>query len=271
MASPDGSRGSGERLGARPEPDHQSWKSSARQSLGSLQTMRVVFLPTAALALVGHKVSLPRAAPQRAVDVSSLDISSLDPTVIGGAVAAVGAAAVLAGKGGDGAAAALPRRPRPRPRRWRRRRGAATPSARRTWPAGAGPVLLVVAARGRRARRPRSSRPRRPRRRRPRRGSRASARAQRAARHAARGLVRLALLVAGPRRGGVQQGPGLRAFFAVLERCVLINLGTTYTTRTAAAASRAPRPGSARCAPAAPATAPALRPPPSSPPDRSRR
>ena len=69
--------------------------------------MRVVFLPTAALALVGqHK--LPRAAPQRAVDVSSLDISSLDPTVIGGVVAAVGAAAVLAGKGGDGAAGGAP-------------------------------------------------------------------------------------------------------------------------------------------------------------------
>ena len=69
--------------------------------------MRVVFLPTAALALVGqHK--LPRAAPQRAVDVSSLDISSLDPTVIGGVVAAVGAAAVLAGKGGDGAVGSAP-------------------------------------------------------------------------------------------------------------------------------------------------------------------
>ena len=66
--------------------------------------MRVVyaFLPTAAIAFVGHKVSLPRAAPRPAVDVSSLD--SLDPTVIGGVVAAVGAAAVLAGKGGDGAA-----------------------------------------------------------------------------------------------------------------------------------------------------------------------
>ena len=58
--------------------------------------MRVVyaFLPTAALAFVG-KVSLPRAAPQRAVDISSLDVSSLDPAVLGGVVAAVGAAAVL--------------------------------------------------------------------------------------------------------------------------------------------------------------------------------
>ena len=67
--------------------------------------MRVVFLPTAALALVGHKVSLPRAAPRQAADIASLDISSLDPAVLGGVVAAVGAAAVLAGKGGDGMAA----------------------------------------------------------------------------------------------------------------------------------------------------------------------
>ena len=67
--------------------------------------MRVVFLPTAALALVGHKVSLPRAAPRQAADIASLDVSSLDPAVLGGVVAAVGAAAVLAGKGGDGAAA----------------------------------------------------------------------------------------------------------------------------------------------------------------------
>jgi len=67
--------------------------------------MRVVyaFLPTA-LALVGHKVSLPRAAPRQSADMS-LDVSSLDPAVLGGVVAAVGAAAVLAGKGGDGAAA----------------------------------------------------------------------------------------------------------------------------------------------------------------------
>ena len=108
MASPDGSRGSGERLGARPEPDHQSWKSSARQSLGSLQMMRVVFLPTAALALVGHKVSLPRAAPRQAADIASLDVSSLDPAVLGGAVAVIGAAAVLAGKGGDGMAGSAP-------------------------------------------------------------------------------------------------------------------------------------------------------------------
>ena len=58
--------------------------------------MRLVyFLPSAALAFVGQHKVLPRAAPQRAVDVSSLDISSLDPTVIGGVVAAVGAAAVL--------------------------------------------------------------------------------------------------------------------------------------------------------------------------------
>ena len=63
------------------------------------------FLPTA-LALVGqHKVSLPRAAPRQAADISTFDISSLDPAVLGGVVAAVGAAAVLAGKGGDGAAA----------------------------------------------------------------------------------------------------------------------------------------------------------------------
>ena len=71
--------------------------------------MKVVyaFLPTAALALIGqHKVSLPRAAPRPAVDISSLD--SLDPTVIGGVVAAVGAAAVLAGKGGDGATGGAP-------------------------------------------------------------------------------------------------------------------------------------------------------------------
>jgi hypothetical protein len=54
------------------------------------------FLPTAALAFVGHKVSLPRAAPRQAADISSLDISSLDPAVLGGVVAAVGAAAVLA-------------------------------------------------------------------------------------------------------------------------------------------------------------------------------
>jgi len=72
--------------------------------------MKVVyaFLPTAALAFVGHKVSLPRAAPRQATDISSFDISSLDPTVIGGVVAAVGAAAVLAGKGGDGAAGGAP-------------------------------------------------------------------------------------------------------------------------------------------------------------------
>ena len=72
--------------------------------------MRVVYalLPTAALAFVGHKVSLPRAAPRQAADISSFDISSLDPTVIGGVVAAVGAAAVLAGKGGDGAAGGAP-------------------------------------------------------------------------------------------------------------------------------------------------------------------
>ena len=70
--------------------------------------MRVVyaFLPTAALAFVGHKVSLPRAAPRQAVD--SFDVSSLDPTAIGGVVAVVGAAAVLAGKGGDGAAGSAP-------------------------------------------------------------------------------------------------------------------------------------------------------------------
>ena len=65
----------------------------------------VLFLPTA-LALVGRGAVLPRAAPRPAVDISSLD--SLDPTVIGGVVAAVGAAAVLAGKGGDGAAAGAP-------------------------------------------------------------------------------------------------------------------------------------------------------------------
>ena len=100
--------------------------------------MRVVyaFLPTAALCFVGHKVSLPRAAPRQAADISSLDISSLDPAVLGGVVAAVGAAAVLAsarprgtrrnsselvgtpaasrwwrpraGKGGDGAAGSAP-------------------------------------------------------------------------------------------------------------------------------------------------------------------
>ena len=67
--------------------------------------MKVVYaiLPTAALAFVGPKVSLPRAETRQAADI--LDISSLDPTVIGGVVAAVGAAAVLAGKGGDGMAA----------------------------------------------------------------------------------------------------------------------------------------------------------------------
>ena len=71
--------------------------------------MRVVFLPTAALAFVGqHKVSLPRTAPRQAADISSFDISSLDPTVLGGVVAVVGAAAVLAGKGGDGAAGSAP-------------------------------------------------------------------------------------------------------------------------------------------------------------------
>ena len=71
--------------------------------------MRVVyaFLPTA-LALVGHKVSLPRAAPRQAADVMGLDVSSLDPAVLGGVVAAVGAAAVLAGKSGDGAAGSAP-------------------------------------------------------------------------------------------------------------------------------------------------------------------
>ena len=72
--------------------------------------MRVVYalLPTAALAFVGHKVSLPRAAPRQAADISSFDVSSLDPTVLGGVVAAVGAAAVLAGKGGDSAAGGAP-------------------------------------------------------------------------------------------------------------------------------------------------------------------
>ena len=93
-------------MGAQPEPDQSDpVGKSTRQSLGSLQMMRVVFLPTAALEIVGHKVSLPRAAPRQAADISSLDISSLDPTVLGGVVVAVGAAAVLAGKGGDGAAA----------------------------------------------------------------------------------------------------------------------------------------------------------------------
>ena len=72
--------------------------------------MRVVYalLPTAALAFVGHKVSLPRAAPRQAADISSFDVSSLDPTVLGGVVAAVGAAAVLVGKGGDSAAGGAP-------------------------------------------------------------------------------------------------------------------------------------------------------------------
>ena len=91
--------------------------------------MRVVFLPTAALALVGHKVSLPRAAPRQAADIASLDVSSLDPAVLGGVVAAVGAAAVLAGKGGDGADVGLGRPARAAPdsansalRRGRRRR-----------------------------------------------------------------------------------------------------------------------------------------------------
>ena len=65
-----------------------------------------MFLPTA-LAFVGHKVSLPRAAPRQAADMS-FDISSLDPAVLGGVVVAVGAAAVLAGKGGDGAAGGAP-------------------------------------------------------------------------------------------------------------------------------------------------------------------
>ena len=70
--------------------------------------MRVVYalLPTA-LAFVGHKVSLPRAAPRQAADMS-FDISSLDPAVLGGVVVAVGAAAVLAGKGGDSAAGGAP-------------------------------------------------------------------------------------------------------------------------------------------------------------------
>ena len=89
---------------------------------------------------------------------------------------------------------------------------------------GAGPVVLVVAARGRAGAVGRGARGR---------GGRVGGgqgeareprhRAQRAARHAARGLVRLALLVAGPRRGGVQQGPGLRAFFAVLEGRTRLN------------------------------------------------
>ena len=126
--------------------------------------------------------------------------------MIGGVVAAVGAAAVLAGKGGDGAAGSAPAAAKATAAKVtnavERRRLPRGDLAR-----GAGPVLLVVAARGRAGAVGRGARGRRGRlggvqgeAREPRH------RPQRAARHAARGLVRLALLVAGPRHGGVQQG-----------------------------------------------------------------
>ena len=244
-------------LGAGPNPTSpQSWKS--RQGSGQLvnDEGRSRLPPTA---LPSGRAVLPRAAPQR-LPTSRASTSRASIPPCSAASAAVGAAAVLAAKGGDDGGS---RGGQGHGGGWRR--GAATlPAA--AWPAGparslsSSPPAAVQGpsvaewARGRvgggqgEAREPRH--------------------AQRAARHAARGLVRLALLVAGPRRGGVQQGPGLRAFFAVLERSSLNKL--SHNIRTAAAASRAPRPGSARCAPAAPATAPAFRPPPSSPQDRSR-
>ena len=129
--------------GCRTRPVSQSWKSRQGSGQLAIATMRVVyaFLPTA-LAFVGRGAVLPRAAPRQAADIASLDVSSLDPAMLGGVVAAVGAAAVLASarprgtrrnsseppqrrdggvpaqaRAATARRAALPRRPRPRPRR----------------------------------------------------------------------------------------------------------------------------------------------------------